>query len=273
MRRRHNPRKEHRSGLTRLQQDREVDQDAEDEGGDAVGGKEGGVETGEVAGRDDEVLPDQHRQEKDAGGDTPEVREAGADEEQRDQHEFQQVDAGGDDHRPAAAETLRDGMQPLRPVDLLVGEGIQDVEAARPEEDDQAQQEDGRRNPPRHGDVSADRCDAERRPHPEMAEPGKTLQVAVSQQENQRQKRQAAAKRIDGPGHSDEQGGIDQGKDQRLPGRDAAGRNVAVRRARIARVDLPVGVAVEPHRRIAGEDHAAQDLQQQEPGEMLTRLP
>ena len=138
------------------------------------------------------MLVDQHGQEEDTGSDAPGVGEAdgrigpaGRNQKPGHQRELRHMDRPGDSHGTLAAETLRDGVQALCPVDLFIGQRIKDIEAAGPEEDHQRQQDDWQRQTARHGDESARRGDAQRRSHPEVAKLGETFQVAVAQQENQ----------------------------------------------------------------------------------------
>ena len=77
--------------------------------------------------------------------------------------------------RLLAAKALRNGMQFLIPVDLFVGQGVENVESAGPEEDHQAQQGRSDRQVSRHGNIGARGRDAERSTHAEMAEPGKAF--------------------------------------------------------------------------------------------------
>ena len=159
------------------EQDGQIDQRAEGDGGEAVGGEEGGVETGEVLWGDDGVLVDEQGEEDDAGGDAPGVCQTGFQQKERDQQEFGQMDKLCNGHRTSAAEALRDGMQALGTVDLFVGEGVEDVETARPEEDHQHEQNDRPGQMACDGDECAGRRDGERRADTEVAEPGKTFQL------------------------------------------------------------------------------------------------
>ena len=68
------------NSLNMSKKDRNVDQQAEDQRGQAVGGEEGCVQAAQIGRGDDGVLPDEHGQEEDARGDAPGVGQARLDQ-------------------------------------------------------------------------------------------------------------------------------------------------------------------------------------------------
>ena len=80
------------------------------------------------------------------------------------------MEEAGDLERPRGPEARRDGAEPLGPVELLVLEAVDDVEARDPEEDREAE-EDGREGEgARHRDPRPDGRDGEGEAEEEVRE-------------------------------------------------------------------------------------------------------
>ena len=74
-----------------------------------------------------------------------------------------------------------DGAEPLDPVELLVLEAVDDVEARHPEEDGEAEKDGRKGEGPRDGHPGADRGDGECKAEEEVGEGGDALGVRVTE--------------------------------------------------------------------------------------------
>ena len=74
---------------------------------------------------------------------------------------------------------------------------------------------------------------------------------------------------VEHPGGKEKQHQSNNNEECRLPVFNLSGRNVAIRRARIFRVDLGVDQTIEPHCSAAGTDHGDADPEQlTDPGQL-----
>ena len=157
-------------------------------------------------------------------------------------------------------------MQAVPTVEFGVLQRVDDVETPAPGRhqqgederfDDHVPVED---DVPGRGDKSPDGGDAERKPQHEVRQRREALAIAVNEDDGQRHGRQDGRKAVDRRGGGHEQQGIDGHEPQRMPRRDFACGYFAPGRTRVLGVDAAVGPAVETHGGIAGEDHAQDDL-------------
>src|SRR4029079_16909118 len=90
------------------------------------------------------------------------------------------------EERPAHAEPRDDRVQPLAPVDLLVEQRVEEVEAGDPERDGGSEHPRLPRQLARDGDRGAHGCEAVDRTEPEMAEPREPLEVRIDDEADDR---------------------------------------------------------------------------------------
>ena len=153
------------------------------------------------------------------------------------------------------AETNRNRPQAVRAIEVDVLTRIQHVEPADPRADRQRQQ------PRLPAAASADRQPpADRRDRHGQAEkqlrPGRVaLGQRIPEHDGERDRRQHEAQRIQPPRGEHEHRRGDDHERGRLARRHRAARDLAVRRARIQRVEPRVDEPVESHRRAARRDH------------------
>ena len=130
-------------------------------------------------------------------------------------------------------------MQPLATVDLDVEERVEEVEAGDPERDGAAE----------HPGLASGKLARDRGPgpdgrepvdgaEPEVAEPREPLQVRVDDEADDRDRPQPAHDRVELEDREQEQRERRGAEEQHLRTRQQSGRQLARRRARIARVEL-----------------------------------
>ena len=104
----------------------------------------------------------------------------------------------------------------------------------------------------------------------DMAPGRKALGQAVPRENQQGDGRQSESQRIDPPCYQNEQHGVQHDEPQRVARGDRTRRNLAAARARVLRVDPPVGPTVESHSRVACQHHGQKHLDQYRPLERQT---
>ena len=175
-----------------------------------------------------------------------------------------QVQQNADQDASPYAETRRDRVQRMTAVELDVLQGVDHVEPAAPG-DDQSGQQDGEDGYfARYRDVSAHRSDSERDAQHDVTPGRKTFCKTVSDQHQQCCRREEKSQPVDPQRDGQEQRRVDDHEDQRPARGDHARRDLPVAGARVQRVDPPVGIPVESHRRVAGEHHCQQYLYEQQ---------
>lgn len=240
--------------------DEEVGGDGEEEdaGDDAVHGEEGGVEAGEIIGRDEAVLVEEQR------GDQGDAEIAGPAEVEEDGEGQQREDDGtvkcaGDAEGGDEAKRLRNAVQPGGSVVVIVLTGVEDVEAGGPEQDDEGEQDDSRRERATDSDPGGGRRDAEREAENEVAEARPALHVGVTEEHEQDDRREQQGEAVELPAGEQKSGGHDQREAEdksrsEQPGGDSAGAG-----AGIGGVKRSVCPAIEGHGGRACGDHGDDD--------------
>jgi hypothetical protein len=109
-----------------------------------------------------------------------------------------------------------------------------------------------------HADPCSRRRDAQRQTQEKVREGGPALRGGVTEQDQQRHRRQGQRQPIEHPGARDEAQAADDAKRPDEPARKQAGGQGPLARARVQPVQRFVEQAVEGHRGAAGED-AGQD--------------
>ncbi len=159
----------------------------------------------------------------------------------------------------AHAEPRDDRVQTLPPVDLLVEQRVEEVEARHPERDRGAEhprlprQLAGDRHP------GADGRETVHRAEPEVAQPGESLEVRVDDEADDGDRPEPAHDRIELPDSDEKERERANAEDDDLGDRELTARNLPARGTRISRVDPGVDQAVERHRERAGTDHRQRD--------------
>ena len=92
-----------------------------------------------------------------------------------------------------------------------------------------------------------------------MAEPGDALEVRVDDEEEDRDRPEPAHDRVELEDGDEEDRERRCAEREHLPARERPGRELAARRARVARVDLGVDQPVQAHRQRPGADHRHRD--------------
>src|SRR3990172_7385784 len=146
-------------------------------------------------------------------------------------------------------------MESRPPVEVHVLAGVDEIEAGDPDGQREPEDEGGGGGHPAHGDPASPGRDAVREAEDPVAHPREALGVGVADQEERREGGEPEAERVEHPrGEREERAGEDGGQ-QHVPGRQESDRQVARRRARIARVDEAVRQAVDAHREGARSRH------------------
>ena len=161
-------------------------------------------------------------------------------------------------------------MQPVFAVEFHVLQRVDDVETAAPCDNQPAEQDREHGQLSRYGDIGPDRGDSERHAQNDMAPGRKALGQAVPRENQQGDGRQSESQRIDPPCYQNEQHGVQHDEPQRVARGDRTRRNLAAARARVLRVDPPVGPTVESHSRVACQHHGQKHLDQYRPLERQT---
>jgi hypothetical protein len=100
---------------------------------------------------------------------------------------------------------------------------------------------------------------------------GESFHEGIAQHHEKGHGAQIEAEGVQHPGGEDQQGSRQDHEYVGPEHRDRADRDVAVGGARVSGVDLPVGQAVEGHRRAAGAHHRHEDPHQDLPGGAAVR--
>ncbi len=216
------------------------------------------VEAREVLRRDENVLADQ----EDARDD-----DAGAEEDsapRQDEDGIEESERGGveerrGDERAASPETHGQRAEARSPVERLVLETVEDVEARDPEEDREAEEDRQEGEAARHRDPGAHGRDREREAEDEVRGRGEALRVRVAEDDEERDRREREAERRKERRGEDEDACGDRAEENGRGERDRAGRDLARLRARVFRVDFSVDDPVEGHRGGARSHHREEE--------------
>ena len=163
------------------------------------------------------------------------------------------------EERAAHAEARDDRVQTLAPVDLLVEERVEEVEASDPERDGSAEHPGLPRQPPGDRHPCADGRESVDRAEPEMAEPREALEVRIDDEADHRDRPEPAHEWVELPDRGEEERERSGAEDDDLGDRELAARELAAGRPRVSRVDARIDQAVERHRQRAGADHGKRD--------------
>src|ERR1051325_4089559 len=106
------------------------------------------------------------------------------------------------EERATNTEARDDRVQPLAPIDLLVEEGVEEVEASDPERDGSAEHPGLPGQAPGDGHPRADRREPIDGAQPEMAQPRETLEVRIDDEADHRYRPEPAHERIQLPHRS-----------------------------------------------------------------------
>src|SRR5262249_45450864 len=204
------------------------------------------VQAAKVVRADEEVLVEEKRRNRCNAEPVPRTElEPGTDGgEQRDDTEVKRPGAGEDAvHSPPR----RPRVETLRAVVLDVEERIEQIEARHPERDGTTERPrlPGRR--PRDGEPCADRRQPETGTEPEMAEPRHSLEIGVHDEQRHRDRPQPAHDGIELEDGNEKERQCDDAERADLSARKRSGRQLALRRARIAHVDVGVDQSVQTH--------------------------
>ena len=192
-------------------------------------------------------------EERSASGHSP-------DREKQDGHD--RVKERRHDEGSSGAQARRNGSQAFAAVELLVLKRIDDVEARRPEEDREAEEDRQGRNGAAHRDPCPDGRQREAKAEDEMGERGEALRVGVGEQKRQRDRRQQERQPIQARGGSEEEG--DRG-DEECPhesDREGAGGQGTRGRPGICGIDAAVGEPIVGHRGAPRADHRQQNFRE-----------
>ena len=219
----------------------------------------------QAAPRDVDVRPGEQGGDQQAAGRVGQAQaEQGPDREE--QADRGQVRERGDQQRAPLAERHRDRVDALATVEVEVEDRVDHVEAADPQPHGQEQQHRRQRDAARHRDPGGGRREAVGQAQRVVAEPGEALGVGIDDEGRDDDRPQVAAGRRQeerGQHEHAERGGRE-GHD--LGAREAAGGQLALRRARVAGVDAGVDQAVQGHGGAARRHHGDRD-----PDERLPR--
>ena len=149
----------------------------------------------EVARAHQRVLVDQEPHDRDPAEpvEEPEPREPA---EQREGHGGERVVQARRRERGGDAEARGDGVEPLRAVHLDVLAGVDQVESRDPHRQREPEEERGRLERPADGDPAAGRRHPVREPEDPVRRPREALGVGVADQEDERERRQGDAQRV-----------------------------------------------------------------------------
>ena len=157
------------------------------------------------------------------------------------------------------AEPRDDRVQSLPPVDLLVEERVEAIEAGDPERDCGSEHPGLPRQAARDRHPGADRREAVDRAEPEVAEPGDPLEVRVDDETDDRDRPEPAHDRVELPDGGEKERERAETEDDDLGDRELAARDLPAGGARVPRVDPRVDQAVERHRERPCADHRERD--------------
>ena len=171
--------------------DGDDDEAEEHERDHTVHGEERGVEPAEVRRPDERMLVEEEQPHR---RDTEPVRDADVEAQpsRRKQPDRRHVEEPRARERSASAEAGRDRVKPLRPVDIHVEEGVEEIEACDPARDGAAERPrlprelTGDRSPRAHRRQPVD--DAE----PDVAQPGPPRQVGIDDEAGERDRPEPA---------------------------------------------------------------------------------
>ncbi len=246
------------------QQDVGDSAEGEDDGDESVRREKGGVDPGEVSGLDDDVLVQESgRGREDSGGkESASSREAPDGEKQRN---HRRVERGRDGERRPRPPARRQGFQPGAAIVVLVLEGVEDIEAGRPEENREPEEDGSPREASADGDPRPDGRERQTQAEDEVRKPGEALRVGIEEKKRERRGREGEGQAIQARRGEEEENDRAREEDPDEAGRDRAGRKGARSRARVRGVDRVIGQPVVRHRRAASTDHGQQDLGERRP--------
>ena len=163
-----------------------------------------------------------------------------------------------DEGRPHP-EAGRPRVQPLCAVDLQVEERVEEVEARHPQRDRGAEGPRLPRQLARDRHPGADRRQAVDRAQPEVAEPGRPLQVRVDHEGRDRDRPEPAHDGVELPDGDQEDHERQDAERDHLPGPQAPARELPCRGPWVPRVDAGVHQPVQRHGQRAGAHHRDRD--------------
>ncbi len=178
------------------------------------------------------------------------------------QHDRAKVEQPCAPEDAALAEANRHRLKPLLTIDVQIEQRVEEVEARDPERDRAAEGPGLPRQLALDRSPGADRRQAVDGPEPQVAEPRPALQVRVDHEPDDGDRPEPVHQRVELVDGNEEQRERAGAEEHHLRLREQPRRELAPRRARVARVQAGVDQAVQSHRQRAGTDHRDRDPEQ-----------